>query len=296
MHHVTVVIELRARFDEEANINLATRLQEAGIQVVYGVVGFKTHAKMLLVVRREKNKLVKYAHVGTGNYHATTARSYTDVSLLTNNKRICNDLQKIFTQLTGLGQTLNLKELIQAPFSLHGFIIKKIEEQIAVSNAGGQGRVLARMNSLVDAGVIEALYRASAAGVKVNLLVRGVCMLQPQVEGLSENIRVISVLGRFLEHSRVFCFGTDDEMQLFISSADWMPRNFFNRVEIAVPVEGLAMRRIKKECLDFYFKDNQYCWELGANGNYKRVRAVNAEPFSAQAALIKKHQAGFAPD
>jgi polyphosphate kinase len=293
---VTVVIELRARFDEEANINLATRLQEAGIQVVYGVVGFKTHAKMLLVVRREKNKLVKYAHVGTGNYHATTARSYTDVSLLTNNKRICNDLQKIFTQLTGLGQTLNLKELIQAPFSLHGFIVRKIEEQIALSNTGGQGRVLARMNSLVDAGVIEALYRASAAGVKVSLLVRGVCMLQPQVEGLSENIRVISVLGRFLEHSRVFCFGTDDEMQLFISSADWMPRNFFNRVEIAVPVEGLAMRRIKKECLDFYFKDNQYCWELGANGNYKRVRAVNDEPFSAQSALIKKHQAGFAPD
>ncbi len=293
---VTVVIELRARFDEEANINLATRLQEAGIQVVYGVVGFKTHAKMLLVVRREKNKLVKYAHVGTGNYHTTTARAYTDVSLLTNNKRICNDLQKIFTQLTGLGQTLNLKELVQAPFSLHSFVISKIEEQITVSNSGGQGSVVARMNSLVDAGVIDALYRASAAGVKINLLVRGVCMLRPQIDGLSENIRVISVLGRFLEHSRVFCFGSDDDMQLYISSADWMPRNFFNRVEIAVPMEGMAMRRIKKECLDFYFKDNQYCWELGANGNYKRLAVGDADPFSAQQALIQKHQAGYALD
>ena len=289
---VTVVIELRARFDEEANINLATRLQEAGIQVVYGVVGFKTHAKMLLVVRREKNKLVKYAHVGTGNYHATTARLYTDISMLTCHKRTTNDIQKIFTQLTGLGQTLQLKELVQAPFALHGFIIEKIEEQIQLAENGGEARVQARMNSLVDAGVIEALYRASNAGVRVELLVRGVCMLKAGVSGLSSNIRVVSVLGRFLEHSRVFCFGSGEKTELYISSADWMPRNFFNRVEIAVPVEGEALQRVKYETLDIYFKDNQYCWELQSDGRYKRLKPGKDEPFSAQQVLIERHDAG----
>ncbi len=289
---VTVVIELRARFDEEANINLATQLQEAGIQVVYGVVGFKTHAKMLLVVRREKSKLVKYAHIGTGNYHATTARLYTDVSMLTCNKRVTNDVQKIFTQLTGLGQALHLKELVQAPFSLHGFIIEKIEEQISVCEAGGEGCIQARMNSLVDAGVIEALYRASQAGVRIELLVRGVCMLRAGVKGLSDNIRVISVLGRFLEHSRVFCFGTGSDTELYISSADWMPRNFFNRVEVAVPLEGAAMQRVKFECLDVYFKDNQFCWELQSDGQYKRLVSGSEESFSAQQELIDRHDAG----
>jgi len=290
---VTVVIELRARFDEEANINLATRLQEAGIQVVYGVVGFKTHAKMLLVVRREKNKLIKYAHVGTGNYHATTARLYTDISMLTCHKRITNDMQKIFTQLTGMGQTLNLKELIQAPFNLHNFVIDKIEKQITLSHKGEKARVQARMNSLVDAGVIDALYRASKAGVQVELLVRGVCMLRAGVIGLSENIRVISVLGRFLEHSRVYCFSSDDKTELYISSADWMPRNFFNRVEIAVPIEGDALTRLKYECLDIYFKDNQYCWELQSDGQYKRLEAGNKKAFSAQQTLIELHGAGL---
>ncbi len=291
---VTVVIELRARFDEEANIRLSTMLQEAGIQVVYGVVGFKTHAKMLLVVRREKEKLVKYAHVGTGNYHTTTARVYTDISMLTNNKRITNDIQKIFTQLTGLGRALNLKGIEQAPFTLHKFMLEKIEEEIGIAKSGGKGCVIARMNSLVDAGVIDALYRASAAGVKVDLIVRGVCMLKAQVPGLSENIRVVSVLGRFLEHSRVFCFGCDDRMSLYISSADWMPRNFFNRVEVAVPVPQIAMHRVKSECLDFYLKDNQYCWELRADGKYHRVKPANGEVFSAQAALIELHGAGVA--
>ncbi len=291
---VTVVIELRARFDEEANINLATRLQEAGIQVVYGVVGFKTHAKMLLVVRREKNKLVKYAHVGTGNYHATTARLYTDISMLTCSKRITNDLQKVFTQLTGLGQTLNLKAIIQAPFSLHNFVIDEIEKQITVSRNGGQGRVRARMNSLVDARVIDALYRASRAGVKIDLLVRGICTLRAGVPELSENIRVVSVLGRFLEHSRVFCFGEGEAAELYISSADWMPRNFYNRVEIAVPVEGEAKERLLLECLDNYFKDNQYCWELKGNGRYTRVDQKENPPFSAQQYLIEKYDAGIA--
>ena len=286
---VTVVIELRARFDEAANIELATRLQEAGIQVVYGVVGFKTHAKMLLVVRREKNKLVKYVHVGTGNYHTTTARAYTDISMLTKDKAITEDVHRVFTQLTGLGQTLNLKQLYQAPFKLHAFIMKRIAQESCVARSGGKGHVIARMNSLVDPGVIEALYDASAAGVQVELVVRGICMLKAGVPGLSDNIRVVSVLGRFLEHSRVFWFRNDGKQKLYISSADWMPRNFFNRVEIAVPLEGEALARVKEECLDVYLKDNTFAWQLGADGRYVRIESEPEERFGAQQFLINRY-------
>ena len=293
---VTVIIELRARFDEEANIVLATRLQEAGIQVVYGVVGFKTHAKMLLVVRREKNKLVKYVHVGTGNYHATTARTYTDISLLTNSRAITEDVHKVFSQLTGLGKTLNLKKTMQAPFTLHRFVIKRIVEETRIAEKGGKGHVIARMNSLVDPGVIDALYKASQAGVKVELVVRGICVLKPGVKGLSENIRVVSVLGRFLEHSRVFWFGGNGDPCLYISSADWMPRNFFNRVEIAVPLEGEAMARVKKECLDMYLADNTYTWELQADGTYKRLLPGDKKPFSAQQALMDRYRSQLSVD
>ena len=291
---VTVVIELRARFDEEANIELATRLQEAGIQVVYGVVGFKTHAKMLLVVRREKKKLAKYVHVGTGNYHATTARSYTDISLLTNNKAICEDVHRVFTQLTGLGQTLNLKQLVQAPFQLHSFMLERIAQETRIASDGGKGHVIARMNSLVDPGVINALYVASQAGVKVDLVVRGICMLKAGVPGLSDNIRVVSVLGRFLEHSRIFWFLNNGKQKLYISSADWMPRNFFNRVEIAVPVEHAALERIKEECLDIFLKDNTFAWELNADGGYDRLspRSKSEPGFSAQQFLINRYSVG----
>ncbi|WP_257790422.1 polyphosphate kinase 1 [Granulosicoccus antarcticus] len=268
---VTVVIELRARFDEAANIELATQLQEAGIQVVYGVVGFKTHAKMVLVVRREKKKLVKYAHVGTGNYHATTARAYTDISLLTNDNAITEDVHRVFTQLTGLGQTLNLRKLLQAPFNLHSSVIVRIRHETDIATQGGSGHVIARMNSLVDPGVISALYDASQAGVKVELVVRGICMLKAGVSGLSENIRVVSVLGRFLEHSRIFWFQNKGKGLLYLSSADWMPRNFFNRVEIAVPLEGASMKRVKEECLDIYLKDNTFAWQLDPDGTYRRL-------------------------
>lgn len=293
---VTVVIELRARFDEEANIQLATRLQDGGIQVVYGVVGFKTHAKMLLIVRREKNKLVRYAHMGTGNYHAGTARSYTDISLLTNNKQITEDAHRVFGQLTGLGQTLNLKQLVQAPFELHSFICDRIDAETRIARAGGEGRIMARMNSLVDVAVIEALYKASRAGVQVQLVVRGICMLRAQVPGLSENIRVVSVLGRFLEHSRVFWFGGGGKDVLYISSADWMPRNFFNRVEIAVPVTGEAGARIKEECLDVYVRDNAFAWEMSETGDYVRRTSVGMEPFSAQQWLVELHNSNYPPD
>lgn len=286
---VTVVIELRARFDEEANIELATRLQEAGIQVVYGVVGFKTHAKMLLVVRREKKKLVKYVHVGTGNYHATTARAYTDMSMLTNNKAITEDVHRVFTQLTGLGQTINLKQLVQAPFNLHSFVVESIANETRLAKEGEKAHLIARMNSLVDPGVIEALYEASKAGVKVELVVRGICMLKAGVPGLSENIRVVSVLGRFLEHSRIFWFLNNGKQKLYISSADWMPRNFFSRVEIAVPLEGAALERVKEECLHVYLKDNMFSWQLNANGKYDRLQPGSDKPFCAQQFLIKRH-------
>ncbi|MGK0282527.1 MAG: polyphosphate kinase [Patiriisocius sp.] len=286
---VTVVIELRARFDEAANIELATRLQEAGIQVVYGVVGFKTHAKMLLVVRREKNKLVKYVHVGTGNYHTTTARAYTDISMLTKDKALTEDVHRVFTQLTGLGQALNMKQLVQAPFNLHAFILKRIALETTIAHNGGKGHVIARMNSLVDPGVIEALYSASSEGVKVDLVIRGICMLKAGVPGLSDNIRVVSVLGRFLEHSRVFWFRNDGKQKLYISSADWMPRNFFNRVEIAVPLEGEALLRIKEECLDVYLRDNTFAWQLNADGKYARIKAGSNERFSAQQFLMNRY-------
>lgn len=292
---VTVVIELRARFDEEANIHLATLLQEAGIQVVYGVVGFKTHAKMLLIVRKEKDKLVKYVHVGTGNYHATTARIYTDISLISSQKKLGNDVQKVFTQLTGLGKTKHLKQLVQAPFTLHKFILDKIQREIAVCKDGGEGRIIARMNSLVDQTVIDALYKASGQGVKIDLIVRGICALKPGIPGLSENIRVISVLGRFLEHSRVYYFLGGGAESLYISSADWMPRNFFNRVEIAVPVDGEEMKRIKDECLDRYLRDNVSCWELQANGEYKR-REPEKNAFSAQQSLIERYSRLYTTD
>ena len=293
---VTVVIELRARFDEEANLQLASRLEEAGIQVVYGVVGFKTHAKMLLIVRREKTKLVNYLHIGTGNYHATTARSYTDLSLLTNNKSITRDVQRIFTQLTGLGKIKELKTVIQAPFNLHSFVMEHIARERKTAENGGKGHIIARMNSLVDTAIINELYKASKAGVKIELVVRGICILKAGVPGLSENIRVVSVLGRFLEHSRVFFFHNSGEQQLYLSSADWMPRNFFTRVEIAVPVPAVMFNRVKEECLDFYLADNQFCWEMQPDGSYERLSSASEPPFSAQNTLIRRYGADITPE
>jgi len=300
---VTVVVELLARFDEEANVSLANQLQEAGIQVVYGVVGFKTHAKMLLVVRREKAGLNRYVHVGTGNYHTTTARTYTDISLLTDDSLIAEDVNRVFQQLTGVGEELELNCLLQAPFTLHKFILSRIKQETKISKSGGKGRIIARMNSLVDPSVINALYHASQAGVKIDLIVRGICVLIPQVPGLSDNIRIVSVLGRFLEHSRVFYFGGDGlkkdgsaKESLYISSADWMPRNLFKRVEIAIPVRGHAMARIKRECLDMFLADNCSSWELLPSGEYKRRTPGTDKKFNVQQKLIRLHQANFDQD
>ncbi|MFP4294281.1 MAG: polyphosphate kinase 1 [Halothiobacillaceae bacterium] len=287
---VTAVIELRARFDEEANIELATRLQKAGAYVAYGIVGYKTHAKLTLVVRRTRNKLKRFVHLGTGNYHAGTARLYTDYGLLTNDRYLGEDVNKLFMQLTGLGRGIRLKRMLQSPFTLHAGMLERIRRETANARAGKKAMVRAKMNALIERQIIEALYEASQAGVQVDLIIRGVCCLKPGVPGLSDNIRVRSVMGRFLEHPRVFYFYNDGEEELFLSSADWMPRNFFARMESGFPLDDPELRaRVVEESFDLYMNDNAGSWELGPDGQYHRVkRHHNAKLRSAQQTLIKR--------
>jgi polyphosphate kinase len=285
---VTAIIELRARFDEEANIELANRLQREGVQVVYGVVGIKAHAKMILIVRREEGRLRRYAQVSTGNYHTRISRLYTDVSLLTINEEITADIQGLFNQISGLGRVSEMQCCLYSPFTLHASLIELIEEQAKLAKAGKPCGIKARMNSLSEARIVRALYSASQAGVPIQLLVRGICILRPGLSGLSENISVVSVVGRFLEHSRVFAFGADGKEKVFLSSADMMPRNMFHRVELAVPVLAPALRRrIVKETLNYYLRDNQCSWELLSNGRYRRRRS-DGERYSAQQYLLDK--------
>jgi len=265
---VTVSVELRARFDEAANIKLANRLQAAGAHVVYGVRGFKTHCKMALVVRREAGKLRRYVHLGTGNYHPGTARLYTDYSLLTADPEIGDDVHQIFLQLTSMMQTPPLRRVAQAPFGLHEDIIGQIEQEISNVATGGVGHIIAKINALVEPDVIRALYRASSAGVMVDLIVRGICCLRPGIPGVSENIRVRSIIGRFLEHSRLFYFHANGEAKVFCSSADWMDRNFFRRVETAFPIADPDIKARLLADLDTYLSDNTHAWELQANGTY----------------------------
>ncbi len=285
---VTAVVELRARFDEAANIRLATRLQEVGAKVVYGIVGFKTHAKMMLVVRREKNGLRRYVHLGTGNYHAGNARAYTDFGLLTSDRKIGEDVHSLFQQLTGLGKVPRLRRLVQAPFSLYEEIIELIESEIRAAEEGRPARIIAKMNSLIEPQVIQALYRASQAGVSIDLIVRGMCALRPGIPGLSDNIRVRSILGRFLEHSRVYFFHADGEEKTFCSSADWMPRNFFRRVECCFPVSSRKLRRrVIEEGLMTYLCDNTDAWNLLADGTYEKISPEKEKPHSAQIFLLE---------
>lgn len=266
---VTVVIELTARFDEESNLELAETLQEAGCVVVYGVVGYKTHAKMILVVRRENNELVRYAHLGTGNYHAVTARIYTDISLLTAERELCSDVHKIFQQLTGLGRAARLKKLLNAPFTLHRQLLAHIKQETTNAKKGIPAAIKLRMNSLTEIQLIEALYAASRAGVQVDLIVRGMCSLRPGVTGMSDNIRVRSIVGRFLEHSRVFYFANGGEPVIYCASADWMDRNMFRRVEVCFPITDPELAaRVERETLNWYLKDNSLSWQLQANGEY----------------------------
>jgi polyphosphate kinase len=285
---VTVVVELMARFDEEANINWAARLEEVGAHVVYGVVGHKTHAKMAMVVRREEGRLVRYAHVGTGNYHPRTARFYTDLDLLTCRDAICSDVNEVFQQLTGLGKVMKLKHVWQSPFSMHQRTLAAIDNETRAAKARKPARIIAKMNALLEPQVIEALYKASQAGVKVDLIVRGVCALRPGVKGLSENIRVRSIVGRFLEHTRIFHFRNGGESELLLSSADWMERNFFRRIELCVPVlDAKVRRRIMREALKAYLDDNTQAWEMQSDGGFKRRKAGRGKAFGAQQYLLK---------
>ena len=286
---VTVVVELRARFDEDANLGVADRLQEAGVQVVYGVVGYKTHAKMLLIVRREGRRLRRYVHMGTGNYHSGTARAYTDLSLMTADADIGNDVNLLFQQLSGLAPSIKLKRLLQSPFTLHSGILKRIEREARLAARGKPGRIIAKMNALNEPQVVRALYAASQAGVRIDLIVRGACTLRPGVPGVSDNIRVRSIVGRFLEHSRVYWFGNDGKPDLFCASADWLERNLLRRVETCFPIlDPVLAARVRRETLDNYLADNLDAWELGADGVYRKCSPGPEEaPYSAQLALLE---------
>jgi len=271
---VTVVVELRARFDEADNIDLAEKLQDVGAHVVYGIVGYKTHAKMILVVRREEEGLRHYAHLGTGNYHPRTARLYTDYGLFTYDQKICKDVHNVFLQLTSLGKVNKMERLLQSPFTLFKGMVERIDREIEHVAASHPGRIIAKMNSLVEPELIRNLYRASQAGVEIDLIVRGMCSLRPGIAGVSDRIRVRSVVGRFLEHHRVFHFENAGEPEVWISSADWMERNLYRRVEIATPILDDKLRQRLITHLQAYLADTAQSWHLQPDGGYHRADHV----------------------
>jgi len=285
---VTVVVELMARFDEQTNINWAAKLEEVGAHVSYGVVGHKTHAKMVLVLRREGGRIKRYGHLGTGNYHPRTAKLYTDFGLLTADQRMCEDMDKVFSLLTGLGARRPLRLLLQSPFTLHETMLAMVRSEVAAAKAGKRARIMAKMNSLLEPAIIDELYKASQAGVKIDLIVRGACALRAGVPGLSENIRVRSIIGRFLEHSRVFYFYANGSENVYLSSADWMDRNFFRRVEVAFPILDRSLkRRVIRESFTIALRDNQLAWKAQPNGSYARVRS-RAKPVNIHQVLMRE--------
>jgi polyphosphate kinase len=290
---VTVVVELKARFDEEANINWAEMLESIGAQVVYGVVGLKTHAKMLLVTRREGKHLVRYAHLSTGNYNPRTARLYTDLSYLTADPHMTADIDNVFVHLASQSRLPKLHHLLLAPFQLHRKLIEKVDALGDAALQGKDTRIVAKMNALTDEDLMQALVRAGQRGVKIDLIVRGACMLPAQVPGVTDNIRVRSIIGRFLEHSRVFYFRCAEEETLLLSSADWMNRNMLRRVELAWPVTDPVLRqRIIDECLVAYLHDGRDAWDLQPDGTYLRVNLQGDAPrHGAQAALMARYSA-----
>jgi polyphosphate kinase len=301
---VTVVVELMARFDEEANINWAERLEQAGAQVVYGVFGLKTHAKLALLLRREndasgRTQLQRYCHLGTGNYHPRTARLYTDFGLLTANPEVCADVEEVFLHITSLAKANRLKRLWLAPFTMHRHLLEAIRRETRHAKEGKRAHIVAKMNALLEEAVIKALYAASQAGVKIDLIVRGACALRPGVKGVSDNIRVRSVVGRFLEHSRIWLFDNDGAEDVYLASADWMGRNLFRRIEVAFPVLDPQLKaRVIDEGLKPYIADGLDAWELAADGSYSRTKAKGRGPLtSAQLELLErmadKTAAGF---
>jgi len=290
---VTVVIELRARFDEKANIDLAYKLQEAAVHVVYGVVGYKTHAKMCLVLRREGKQLRNYVHLGTGNYHPKTAQIYTDYGLFSCDKELGEDVRRVFTQLTSLGKVTKLNKLIQSPFTLHSGLMEKIEREIRHAKAGKPAKIIIQVNAVVEPLAIQALYRASQAGVKIQMIVRGMCCLRPNIAGISENIEVRAIVGRFLEHARIYAFHNDGNQEVYASSADLMNRNMFKRVEVCFPIENkkLAQRILRN--LGLYLSDNSQAWIMQSDGSYVRASRGKDEPvIQAQAMLLLEAQTG----
>ncbi len=275
---VTAIVELRARFDEAVNIQWARRLEEAGAHVIYGVVGLKTHCKALLIVRRDADRIRHYVHLGTGNYHPRTARIYTDFSLLTSEPQLTEEVAIVFNTLTGLAAYPGLKKLMVAPFDLKQRLIGLIERERDHALAGKPARIIAKLNSLVDQEIIEKLYEASCADVAIDLIVRGICCLRPKIPGLSENIRVVSIVGRFLEHSRIYYFANDGQPDIFLSSADWMPRNFLRRVEVAFPIENPGLRdNVINEVLPRFLNDRVKARELQPDGSYRRLKPEGTE-------------------
>nr|ACU26444.1 polyphosphate kinase [uncultured bacterium HF186_25m_18N5]ACU26511.1 polyphosphate kinase [uncultured bacterium HF186_25m_27D22] len=284
---VTAVVEIRARFDEAANIDLASRLKEAGVHVVYGVVGYKTHAKMMLIVRREEGQLRRYVHLSTGNYHQGTARFYTDLGFMTCDTQITEDVHKVFLGITSPGQGQRLSRLIQSPFSLQPKVLELIDNEAKKALAGEPAHIIAKLNNLSDPELIQALYRASQAGVVIDLLVRTICCLRPGISGTSETISVRSVVGRFLEHSRVYYFLNGGDEKVYLASADWMPRNLYRRVEIAWPLRRKRLkRRVVKECLKLVLKDNTQAWTLDSEGEWQRQEPGKRRAVTSQVELV----------
>jgi polyphosphate kinase len=287
--HVTALVELQARFDEEANVNWARKLERAGAHVVYGFLDLKTHCKVSLIVRRENDTVRRYVHLGTGNYNPSTARVYTDLGLFTADPDVVEDVSALFNLLTGYSQGYHWRKLVVAPTDLHRRTIELINEQAELARRGKPSRIVAKLNSLVDFRVIDALYRASQAGVPIQLIVRGICCLRPGIKGVSDNIQVTSIVDRFLEHSRIYVFGPDETAKVFLSSADWMPRNFFRRVEVMFPVESPPLRKqILGEILPAYLRDNTKARQLLTDGSYQRVVQKRGEPaFRCQTHLLQ---------
>jgi polyphosphate kinase len=289
--YVTVVVELKARFDEARNIEWAREMEQAGVQVIYGVKGLKTHAKVCIIVRREPQGIVRYLHFGTGNYNEATARLYSDISLLTCNEELGADASAFFNAITGASQVQQFHQLEAAPLTLRQRLLNMIAGEAARSREGQEGKIHAKLNAVVDAEVIDALYRASQAGVEVKLNIRGVCCLRPGVPGLSERIEVTSVIDRYLEHARILYFHQGGEGAMFISSADWMPRNLDRRIELLVPVLDSSCRKKLLKILETYYHDNCFCWDMQPDGTYRRRRpAAGQPPFRSQLVLYERAQ------
>jgi len=269
---VAVLVELKARFDEENNIHRARKLESAGVHVVYGLMGLKTHTKVILVVRREGDRIRRYFHIGTGNYNHKTARLYTDVGLLSCREDLGADLTDLFNYLTGYSRQHSYRKLLVAPVNLRDRMVALIQREIEHAQGNRHARIVAKMNALVDPRMIQALYQASQAGVKVDLIIRGICCLRPGLPGVSENIKVISIVGRYLEHSRIFYFNNDGQEEVFIGSADWMPRNLDRRVEVITPIEDLEIAKDIQEILGIMLADNRHAWDLQPDGHYIQRR------------------------